>query len=364
MQTPFYLIDHQQLQHNLQIVADIRRKSGAKCLLALKCFSAWKIFDWIKPYLDGTTSSSVYEVRLGHEQFGGETIAYSVAYADHEIDDVIQYADKIIFNSVSQLNRFETISRHKSRGLRVNPQVSFSDYLLADPCRPYSRLGENDFDAIKSALPHLTGFMFHIHCDNTKYKHFDEALDMIEEKFAPFLHQLEWVNLGGGVIFTDPDFPIALFCKRIKKMSETYGVQIYLEPGQAIFEQAGTLEVSVIDTLQHVKNIAVVDSSIQAHMIDLLIYDSPAEVQPNIGEHRWLICGNSCLAGDIFGEFNFTKSLEIGDRLSFHNAIAYSIVNRNWFNGLRMPSIAIKMQNGEIKQTNTFNYSDFLHSQS
>ncbi len=364
MKTPYYLIDTEKLLKNLLIVEHVRRHSGAKCLLALKCFSMWGIFDQMAPYLDGTTSSSLYEARLGHEKFGGETHAYSVAFCDQDMAEVITYADKIIFNSISQLNQHKKISQGKSIGLRVNPNISYSDYPLADPCRQYSRLGEHRIELIEPLIPDITGFMMHVNCDNESYNNFDKILTAIEHKFGFLLHQLEWLSLGGGISFTSPNYPLAKFCERLKKMAKRYNLQIYLEPGQAVLEEAGSLEVSIVDIINNSKNIAVVDSSIQAHMIDLLVYNYSAEIHPNRGNYVYEICGSSCLAGDIFGEYHFPEKLQIGDRISFKNAVAYTSVNKNWFNGLRMPSIAIKNSNGIVKCIKTFDYVDFLNSQS
>ena len=176
MQTPFYLIDKSKLLLNLEKIAWLREKSGAKSLLALKCFATWSVFDFMADYMDGSTSSSLYEVRLGAEKFRGETHAYSVAYADHEIAEVLDHADKIIFNSIGQLTRFETQSVGHTRGLRVNPGVSTSGFDLADPARPFSRLGEHDPALVASVADKISGLMFHNNCENDDFARFDEML--------------------------------------------------------------------------------------------------------------------------------------------------------------------------------------------
>lgn len=346
----------------MQKMAYLREQSGAKTLLALKCFATWSVFDFMAQYMDGTTSSSLYEVKLGKTKFGGETHAYSVAYSDHEIDEVIAHADKIIFNSISQLQRFHEKAQHIQRGLRINPQVSTSDFILADPARPHSRLGEWDIEKITAIMPLINGFMFHNNCENSSFERFDEMLTHIENKFAPLLYQVEWVSLGGGIHFTGKDYPIDQFATRLKAFAQKYQIQVYLEPGEAAITESTTLEVSVLDILYNGKHLAIVDSSIEAHMLDLLIYRQNAKLHRSQGDYHYMICGKSCLAGDIFGEYQFHQPLKVGDRISFNDAAGYTMVKKNWFNGVNMPSIAIKELNGEIKLVKQFNFNDYVDS--
>lgn len=359
IKTPYYLIDKAALLKNLEKIAYVREQSGAKSLLALKCFATWSVFDLMQEYMDGTTSSSLYEVKLGKTKFQGETHAYSVAYADDEIADVLAHSDKIIFNSIGQFTRFKNASEGKTRGLRVNPQVSTSEFLIADPARPFSRLGEWDPEKIETVINDISGFMFHNNCENDNFDRFDEMLTLIEERFGHLIQQVKWVSLGGGIHFTGEGYPIDRFCQRLKAFSEKYDIQVYLEPGEASITKSTTLEVTVLDTLFNGKNLAVVDSSIEAHMLDLLIYRENAKMAPCDGEHEYMICGKSCLAGDIFGEFKFNKPLQVGDRLSFEDAAGYTMVKKNWFNGVKMPSIAIRQLDGSIELVREFDYSDF-----
>lgn len=359
IKTPYYLIDKAALLKNLEKIAYVREQSGAKSLLALKCFATWSVFDLMQEYMDGTTSSSLYEVKLGKTKFQGETHAYSVAYSDDEIAEVLEHSDKIIFNSIGQFTRFKEASEGKTRGLRVNPQVSTSEFLIADPARPFSRLGEWDPEKIETILHDISGFMFHNNCENGDFDRFDEMLTLIEERFGHLIQKVKWVSLGGGIHFTGDDYPIDQFCLRLKAFSEKYGIQVYLEPGEASITKSTTLEVTVLDTLFNGKNLAVVDSSIEAHMLDLLIYREDAKMAPCDGEHEYMICGKSCLAGDIFGEFKFKETLKVGDRLSFEDAAGYTMVKKNWFNGVKMPSIAIRQLDGSIELVREFDYSDF-----
>src|SRR5690606_13917410 len=272
LQTPYYLIDKRKLQRNLEIIRSVRERSGAKLLLALKCFATWSVFDLMREYMDGTTSSSLYEVKLGREKFGGETHAYSVAFADGEIDEVVANADKIIFNSLGQLERFAARASGLPRGLRLNPQVSSSAFDLADPARPHSRLGEWDIAKIEPALGQISGFMIHNNCENEDFALFDKLLTRTEERFAALFERVEWVCLGGGIHFTGEGYPVDAFCDRLAAFAKRYGVQVYLEPGEATITKSTTLEVTVLDTMYNGKHLAIVDSSIEAHMLDLLIY--------------------------------------------------------------------------------------------
>lgn len=359
MQTPYYLIDKSQLLKNMELIAKLRQQSGAKALLALKCFATWSVFDFMSDYMDGTTSSSLFEVKLGREKFPGETHAYSVAWADHEIAEVLANSDKVIFNTTGQLSRFEQQSRNHVRGLRVNPGVSTSSFDLADPARPFSRLGEHDPAVIEPFVDQLSGFMFHNNCENADFDRFDTMLNDIEVRFGHLIKRMNWVSLGGGIHFTGQDYPLDRLAERLKRFAGENEIQVYLEPGEAAITNSTTLELTVLDTLHNGKNLAIVDSSIEAHMLDLLIYRENAKVAPNAGPEEWMICGKSCLAGDIFGEFRFENPLKAGDRISIQDAAGYTMVKKNWFNGVQMPSIAIRELDGTQRLVRDFTFDDF-----
>jgi carboxynorspermidine decarboxylase len=362
IETPYYLIDKAKLTRNMERIAHVREKSGAKALLALKCFATWSVFDLMRDHMDGTTSSSLFEVRLGRERFGKETHAYSVAYGDNEIDEVVSHADKIIFNSISQLERFADKAAGIARGLRLNPQVSSSSFDLADPARPFSRLGEWDVAKVERVMDRINGFMIHNNCENKDFGLFDRMLARIEERFGSLIARVDWVSLGGGIHFTGDGYPVEAFSARLRAFSDRYGVQVYLEPGEASITKSTTLEVTVLDTLYNGKNLAIVDSSIEAHMLDLLIYREAAKVSPNEGPHSYMICGKSCLAGDVFGEFRFAEELKVGDRISFQDAAGYTMVKKNWFNGVKMPAIAIRELDGSVRTVREFTYADYEQS--
>lgn len=360
--TPYYLIDKSALLANLKTIDYVRDRSGAKALLALKCFSAWSVFDLMREHMDGSTSSSLYEVKLGYQRFGGETHAYSVAFADHEIDEVVSQCDKIIFNSLSQLERFKSAVKGRPIGLRVNPGISCAGFDLADPARPFSRLGEADPARIMNVIDDLDGVMIHNNCENKDFACFDKLLTQVEARYGEIFHRLRWVSLGGGISFTAPNYPLDEFCERLRRFAQTYGVEVYLEPGEAAVRQSTTLEVSVVDLGFNGKNLAVVDSSTEAHMLDLLIYRETASIVGAAGDHRYQVCGKTCLAGDIFGEVGFAEPLRIGDRLSIGDAGAYSIVKKNWFNGVNMPSIVVRELDGSIRLVRQFSFDDYVAS--
>ena len=361
--TPYYLIYERKLLKNLKIIKYLRDSSGAKCVLALKCFSTWCVFDLMKKYMDGTTSSSLYEARLGREKFDKEVHAYSVAFSRNEVKEVKRYADKIIFNSVSQLKMFYNDVRGCQIGLRVNPQVSFSRFDLADPARKFSRLGVIDKKSLLRAAPLINGVMFHFNCENDSFENFSSNLKTIVHTYGDLLKTLQWVSLGGGIHFTKSGYPLEKFSKLVKAFGDKFGVQVYLEPGEAVITQSAELVTKVLDIVYNKINIAIVDSSIEAHLLDLLVYQTNAKIEMSgQGKFKYMIAGRSCLAGDIFGTFKFRSRLKVGNIIRIADAAGYTMVKKNWFNGLRMPSIVVKRQNGSMREVRRFEYKDFLNS--
>jgi carboxynorspermidine decarboxylase len=363
LRTPYYLIDERKLLKNLKKIAYVRNASGAKLVLALKCFSAWCVFGLMKKYMDGTTSSSLYETRLGREKFAKEVHAYSVAFSRHEIEKVCRYADKIIFNSISQLKMFSKYLNGKQAGLRVNPGISFSHFDLADPARRFSRLGVADKDSVLKAAPLVSGLMFHFNCENDDFKHFSYSLDAIGRRWKDVLRAVEWVSLGGGIYFTKDGYPLKEFCRRVKTFADTFKVQVYLEPGETAITQSAELVTKILDIVHNEIDIAVVDASTEAHMLDLLVYRTSAKIKASgQGRFTYMIAGRSCLAGDVFGTYRFRSRLNIGKTIRISDAAGYTMVKKNWFNGLNMPSIAVKRLDGSVKLIRRFKYRDYLNS--
>jgi carboxynorspermidine decarboxylase len=362
-ETPYYLIDESKLLKNLEKIKIVREISGARSLLALKCFSTWGVFELMSRYMDGTTSSSLYEARLGYEEFGKETHAYSVAWSEHDIQELKSFSDKVIFNSIPQLKMFSEKVKPVKTGLRVNPNFSYSHFDLADPARKCSRLGVTDLKSVTEVSNLISGAMFHYNCENDDFENFSSLLDRIGTEYGELLHQLEWVSLGGGFYFTKEGYPLEKFAQKLKKFSGDFKVQVYLEPGEAAVTQSTVLVTKVLDVVHNEADIAIVDSSTEAHMLDLLIYRTNAKMEnQNRGRFPYTVAGRSCLAGDVFGTFHFEEKLKAGDTIQFEDAGGYTMVKKNWFNGLKMPSIIIKRLDGKYDVVRTFGYQDFKSS--
>lgn len=374
LDTPFYLIDETRMIKYLERIDYVRRKSGAKSVLALKCFSNWCVFELMRGYMDGTTSSGVYEARLGHERFGGETHGYCVAYTKGEVKEIVRYCDKIIFNSLGQLRTYKDMVGGISVGLRINPGVGWSCHPTCDPVRRYSRLG-----APSSTLPtdigaEIDGAMFHYNCDHEDFDGFARQLQTMENDFGDLLHQLKWVSLGGGVAFTKDGYPLDDFCHLLKEFGERFHVQLYLEPGEAAVTHSTSLVVTVLDIVRNERTMLIVDAGTEPHLLDVLTYgyaptleegeilagSSAEEFRGSDNGHVYVVCGRTCLAGDEFGVYRFDRKIKIGDRLHFNNAGGYSMVKKNWFNGIGMPSIAHKKLDGSVRIVHAPTYEDYL----
>ncbi|MFB9134337.1 carboxynorspermidine decarboxylase [Vibrio olivae] len=365
LKTPYFMIDEDKLIANLEKAQQLKDISGVKLVLALKCFSTWGVFDIIKPYLDGTTSSGPYEVKLGYETFGGETHAYSVGYSEEDVREVADICDKMIFNSQSQLAAYRHIIEGKaSVGLRLNPGVSYAGQDLANPARQFSRLGVQADHIDDDVFDSIDGVMFHMNCENKDVDAFITLLDAISERFGQHLDKLDWVSLGGGVFFTWPGYNIEKLGAALKTFADKHGVQLYLEPGEAIITKTTDLVVTVVDIVENGMKTAIVDSATEAHRLDTLIYNEPASVleASEQGAHQYVIGSCSCLAGDQFCIANFEQELEIGQKLHLLDSAGYTMVKLNWFNGLKMPSVYCERSNGDIQKLNEFDYSDFKRS--
>ncbi|SYZ81469.1 carboxynorspermidine decarboxylase [Vibrio paracholerae] len=362
LKTPYFMIDEAKLIANLEIAKHLKDISGVKMVLALKCFSTWGVFDIIKPYLDGTTSSGPFEVKLGYETFGGETHAYSVGYSEADVNEVVDICDKMIFNSQSQLAAYRHLVEGKvSLGLRINPGVSYAGQDLANPARQFSRLGVQADHIDESVFDSIDGVMFHMNCENKDVDAFIGLLDAISERFGRYLDKLDWVSLGGGVFFTWPGYDVDKLGAALKGFAERHGVQLYLEPGEAIITKTADLVVTVVDIVENGMKTAIVDSATEAHRLDTLIYKEPASVLEacDNGQHEYVIGSCSCLAGDQFCVAKFDEPLQVGQKLHILDSAGYTMVKPNWFNGLKMPSVYCERKNGQIQKINQFGYEDF-----
>jgi carboxynorspermidine decarboxylase len=239
--------------------------------------------------------------------------------------------------------------------------VSYSCFDLADPARRFSRLGVRDKKEISEVRPLLSGVMFHFNCENDDFNDFSSNLDHISGAYGPLLKSLEWVSLGGGIYFTKAGYPLQKFCKKLKDFGTRFGVQVYLEPGESVIHNCAELVTRVVDIVHNKIDIAIVDASTEAHMLDLLIYRLSGKIKSE-GRHRYMIAGRSCLAGDIFGTYNFKTRLKVGSIVKFSDAAGYTMVKKNWFNGLAMPSITVRRLNGSMDTVRRFTYQDFVTS--
>ncbi len=360
LDTPYYLIDEAKLLKNLERIAHVREASGAKSVLALKCFSTWSVFKLMRDYMDGTTSSSLYEARLGHEEFGKEVHAYSVGYSRKDIRSLRKFASKVIFNSVSQLKMFQGDVKGLKLGLRANPGISYSHYDLADPARKFSRLGVPDRKDIEEVAPLLSGLMFHFNCENDDFGNLSENLDRIGRDYGGLLKKMEWISLGGGIAFTKDGYPLDAFCAKLKSFAAEFGIQIYLEPGEAAITGCAELVSTVLDVVRNELDIAILDISMEAHLLDHLIYRTTPKVAfPGPGGHKAMLAGRSCLAGDVFGTFELDRQLKPGDEIRIADTAGYTMVKKNWFNGVPMPSIAVRRLDGTVELSRKFAYKDF-----
>lgn len=363
--TPYFVVDEARLRHNLVILKGVCDRTGCKILLAQKAFSMFAAYPIIREYLAGTTASGLFEARLGHEQFGGETHVFSPAYREEEFVQLLQYADDFVFNSPNQLRKYGKRAKEagKSVGLRVNPECSTQEgHAIYDPCAPGSRLGTTLANFDESLLPLLDGLHFHTLCEQNS-DDLETTARAFEEKFGKYLHGLKWVNFGGGHHITRPDYDIERLVRTIEHFRDTYGVQVYLEPGEAVVYHAGFLVASVLETLHNGMDIAILDTSAACHMPDVLEmpYRPPLWQSGEPGEkaHTYRLGGPTCLAGDIIGDYSFDQPLQEGDRLVFEDMALYTMVKTNTFNGMPLPAILWRDEQGQGWLVKEFGYEDF-----
>ena len=363
--TPYFLVDETRLTQNLEILRQVADQAGCKILLAQKAFSMFSCYPLLRRYLAGSTASGLYEARLGKEHFGGETHVFSPAYKPEEFEELLTYADHFVFNSLRQLQKFGPAARAagKAVGLRVNPECSTQEgHAIYDPCAPGSRLGTTLANFDESLLPLLDGLHFHTLCEQNS-DDLETTVAAFEEKFGKYLHGLKWINLGGGHHITRKDYDRERLVRIVKHLKDTYQVEVYLEPGEAVVLNAGFLVTSVLETLHNGMDIAILDTSAACHMPDVLEmpYRPPLQNSGESGEkaYTYRLGGPTCLAGDVIGDYSFDAPLNEGDRLVFEDMALYTMVKTNTFNGMPMPAIVWRDANGEEKLVKAFGYEDF-----
>ena len=360
--TPAYVLDEKALRRNLEILRDVQRRSGCKILLAQKAFSMFAVYPVISGYLAGTTASGLYEARLGREEFGGEVHVFSPAYKADEMSEIAGTADHIVFNSFEQLGKFRGSCKGKSIGIRVNPECSTQDEPIYDPCSEGSRLGVRICDFDETAFEGVDGIHFHTLCEQG-FDPLEKTAAAVEEKFGKYLHKCRWVNFGGGHHITKPGYDIEGLVSLIKRFSGKYGVQVYLEPGEAVVLNAGWLVAEVMEIVHNGIDIAILDTSAACHMPDVLEmpYRPPLYGSGLPGERKYTyrLSSRTCLAGDIIGDYSFDEPLSEGDRLCFEDMALYTMVKNNTFNGMPLPDIGILCENGGYELVKRFGYEDF-----
>ena len=363
--TPYFLVDETRLTQNLEILRQVADQAGCKILLAQKAFSMFSCYPLLRRYLAGSTASGLYEARLGREHFGGETHVFSPAYKPEEFEELLSYADHFVFNSPRQLQKFGPVAKAagKAVGLRVNPECSTQEgHAIYDPCAPGSRLGTTLANFDESLLPLLDGLHFHTLCEQNS-DDLETTVAAFEEKFGRYLHGLKWINLGGGHHITRKDYDRERLVRIVKHLKETYQVEVYLEPGEAVVLNAGFLVTSVLETLHNGMDIAILDTSAACHMPDVLEmpYRPPLQNSGESGEkaYTYRLGGPTCLAGDVIGDYSFDAPLNEGDRLVFEDMALYTMVKTNTFNGMPLPAIVWRDANGQEKLVKAFGYEDF-----
>lgn len=370
--TPSYIVDEGKLKNNLEILKNVIERTDCRILLAQKCFSMYAVYPLIGEYISGCTASGLFEARLGYEEMGKENHVFSPAYRDAEFDEIMGCCDHIIFNSVAQLNKFRSrcTANGKSFGLRINPECSTQgEHAIYDPCAPGSRLGvtieklEEELGKNPGFLEGVDGFHFHTLCEQNS-DDLETTLEAVEQKFGKYLYGMKWLNMGGGHHITRKDYDVERLVRLVNHMKEKYQVQVYLEPGEAVALNAGYLKTTVLDIVENAGiTTLILDASAACHMPDVLEmpYRPPLKdsEEPGRKQYTYRLSSYTCLAGDIIGDYSFDRKIQIGDTLYFEDMAIYSMVKNNTFNGIGLPDIVLRHENGECEVVKHFGYEDF-----
>ncbi len=359
--TPVYVIDEDTLEKNLEILCGVQKRTDCKILLAQKAFSCYAFYPLILKYLCGTTASGLYEAKLSHEEFGKENHVYCPAYTESEFEEIAEICDHIVFNSFEQLSKFKQRAKKASLGIRINPEFSTQGGGIYDPCAPHSRLGITKANFKEELLDGVEGFHVHTLCEQGA-EDLIATVKIFENSYGKYFKNLKWLNLGGGHHITKNGYNLELLEGELIRLSQKYGVQIYLEPGEAVALNAGFLHTKVLEIVENGMQIAILDSSAECHMPDVLEmpYRPPLKNSGLADEKKFTyrLSSRTCLAGDTVGDYSFDSPLKEGDILTFEDMAIYSIVKNNTFNGMPLPAIAAK-RGTEYKIIKQFGYADF-----
>lgn len=363
LKTPCYVVSKEKIRKNLEILQYVEQQAGCHILLAQKAFSMFALYPLIGEYVSGTTASGLYEARLGYEEMGKENHVFAPAYKTEDMQELVKICDHIIFNSFSQYLKHKDLCQNVSVGIRVNPECSTQgDHAIYDPCSYGSRLGVTLENFREDLLEGIDGLHFHTLCEQncddllTTFKAF-------EEKFGKYLHQMKWLNMGGGHHITRADYDVEALIKLIRYIRETYHVEVYLEPGEAFALNAGYLVTEVMDIVHNGMDILILDASAACHMPDVIEmpYRPPLRngYKPEEKPYTYRLSSLTCLAGDVIGDYSFEKPVAIGDKLIFEDMAIYSMVKNNTFNGIPLPDIVLLDEDNTTKLIKRFDYSDF-----
>ncbi|MGM1019743.1 MAG: carboxynorspermidine decarboxylase [Bacillota bacterium] len=365
--SPCYLVDERLLVKNLEVLNSVQERTGCSILLALKGFSMFSTFPLVGKYLKGVTSSSLFEARLGREKMDKEVHVYAPAYVDSEFDELLEYVDHVVFNSFDQLKRFKSkvqgvTSKKIDIGIRVNPEYSEIETPLYDPCYNNSRMGVTLANFRPEDLDGVDGIHFHTMCEQNSDT-LERTIKVVDEKFGPYIKNMKWLNFGGGHHITREDYDLDTLVRCIQYFQDKYGVQVYLEPGEAIALNTGYLVATVLDTMKNGMDIAILDTSAECHMPDVLAMPYRPNIidagKPGEYAHTYRLGGLTCLAGDVIGDYSFKEPLKPGDKLVFCDMAHYTMVKNHMFNGVNLPAIASYNDEEGIKVIRQFSYEDF-----
>lgn len=364
--TPCYVVDEERLKNNLRILKDVMDQSGCRILLAQKAFSMFSLYPLISRTLSGTACSGLFEAKLGAAYFRGENHVYAPAYKDEEFDDIARLCGHLVFNSMQQYRRFGARAKASgcSVGLRINPECSTqAGKAIYDPCAPFSRLGIPASEFLPQYLDGIDGLHLHTLCEQNADA-LIVTLRALEGKLGDYLASMQWLNLGGGHHITREDYDRDTLVRELVRLRETYGVQVYLEPGEAVVLNAGYLIARVLDIVHNGMDIAILDASAACHMPDVIEVPYRPDVigaaLPGEKPHTYRLGGPTCLAGDVIGDYSFDAPLRIGNTIAFCDMAHYTMVKNNTFNGMNLPAIAIHEANGTNTIVRRFGYEDFL----
>jgi carboxynorspermidine decarboxylase len=364
--SPCWVIDMAALEDNLKILARVQREADCKILLALKGFATWPTFALVRKYLSGATSSSPHEAQLAAEKLGGEVHCYAPAFSEQDLRDVLVYAQHVVFNSFSQWQRLKPIidahPTHVSCGMRVNPEQREVAVELYDPSAPNSRLGVTAAEFRSDLLEGIEGLHFHALCELDSDS-LERVLAAFEQKFGAHIARMKWVNFGGGHHITRPGYDLERLIRLVRDFKARHEVDVYLEPGEAIAIRTGVLVATVLDIVQNGMKIAILDTSATAHMPDTLEMPYRPEIvgaaEPGLKAHTYRLGGLTCLAGDVIGDYSFDHELAVGERIVLLDMSHYTIVKTSNFNGVRLPSIALRQLDGSYELVKKFGYESY-----